>query len=146
MGAACLVVLGLLGQVPRDVAPALQPSPSFYSLPNTFELTFSRFSPSMQAADASPGQKKKTSDCWFGGDKVQHALVSTYLTFFIYQVNREIFDEKKSEARVVAVTTTFFIGTAKETYDRTVRRTRFSLKDLVADGVGIAFGLWATTW
>ena len=146
MGAACLVVLGLLGHMSPDVATALQPSPPIPPFPNTCELSFSRFSPAGEANGASPTQKEKTPDRWFGGDKVQHLLVSTYLTFLLYQVNREIFEEKKSEARVVAVSTTFFIGTAKETYDRTVRKTRFSLKDLVADGVGIAFGLWATTW
>ena len=146
MGPACLVVLGLLGQMSPDVATAMKPSPPFSSFPNTCELSFARFSPVREATDGSPTQKEKTPDRWFGGDKVQHALVSTYLTFLIYQVNREIFVEKTAEARVVAVSTTFFIGTAKETYDRTVRQTRFSLKDLVADGVGIAFGLWATTW
>ncbi len=131
---------------PRDIGARVKQLPALRSLPNTFELSVTRFGLAGESAGGSSGQKEKTPDRWLGADKAEHALISAYLTFFTFQVNREIFETKKSEARIVAVSATFLVGAAKETYDRTVRKSRFSLKDLVADGVGIAFGLWATTW
>ncbi len=90
------------------------------------------------------GQKE---DRWLGEDKLKHLMVSTFLTGIGYRLCYDGFDCPTDCSRVVASSFTFSLGLGKELRDRTQKGETFSLKDLVADLLGIGMGLLIfATW
>lgn len=78
----------------------------------------------------------KAGDSWFGTDKGLHLLGSMMLTVAVTKtLQQKNFTLKK--ARMFSGGFTVSIGIGKETYDSTQKGNHFSLKDLLADGVGI---------
>lgn len=94
----------------------------------TFRLTFTGIVP-----DPAP------PDRWFGEDKVQHFMASFAITNVTYGTARLIgFD--RGPALATAGLAAGAAGIGKEVLDRSAGG-RFSFKDLVWDGAGIAAGL-----
>lgn len=94
----------------------------------TFRLTFGGAAP----VPASP-------DKWFAEDKVRHFFFSFAVTNFSYGTARLV-GLDRGPATLTAGLTAGAAGVGKELYDRS-RGERFSAKDLVWDGAGIAAGL-----
>jgi len=92
---------------------------------------------SLLNAPAPPVQEPK-ADNWLGSDKARHVWMSYVTTAFTFAAVYSIEDDKDL-ALTVAIPAAAVVGIGKETYDRR-RGERFSLKDLVADAVGIAAG------
>ncbi len=101
---------------------------SFIPLLLTFRLTFAGVAP----APAPP-------DRWFGEDKVQHFFLSFAVTNMSYGTAR-LLGMDSGPASVTAGITAGAAGIGKEIHDQATGG-RFSLKDLVWDGAGIAAGL-----
>lgn len=78
-------------------------------------------------------------DRWFAEDKVQHFFFSFAITNFSYGTARLV-GMDRGPATLTAGLTAGAAGVGKEFYDR-AHGGRFSLKDLVWDGAGIATGL-----
>ena len=83
----------------------------------------------------APVQEPK-QDSWFGSDKARHVWMSYVTTAFTFAAVYSIEDDTDL-ALTVAVPVGALVGIGKETFDRR-RGERFSLKDLVADAVGVA--------
>jgi len=78
-------------------------------------------------------------DRWFAEDKARHFFLSFAVTNFSYGTAR-LFGLDHGTAALTAGLTAGAAGVGKELYDRS-RGGRFSTRDLVWDGAGIATGL-----
>lgn len=87
----------------------------------------------------SPKMKKK--DPLFAMDKLKHFSISLYLTTTSYYFQNKMFSEtnKKSEKNSVSITVTCALG--KEIWDSRKKNGFFSIRDLIADCMGIAIAL-----
>jgi len=72
-----------------------------------------------------------TKDPWFARDKVRHFAVS-------YVITRSLIHYRQKKE--IAFGITFSLGLIKEIYDKKIKKSFFSYKDLVWDlaGVGLA--------
>ncbi|RMD95172.1 MAG: hypothetical protein D6814_13600 [Calditrichaeota bacterium] len=80
------------------------------------------------------------SDRWFGKDKYMHIAGSAFLVGTQMYIYKQHLQMSESEALTSAVLGAGIAGFGKELYDRISGRGHASLKDLVADFVGIAAG------
>ena len=77
-------------------------------------------------------------DEWFAVDKAQHLTLSFATTMYAYSAARTL-GAAESESAAIAVASAAAAGIAKEVLDRR-KGGPFSLRDLVADAIGIAIG------
>ena len=80
-------------------------------------------------------------DPWLGRDKFLHLGISAGLTAIGYQGSRHVLDRGEARARWIAIGGTAGVGVLKELWDRRRQGSFFSVRDLAADGLGIAMGL-----
>lgn len=85
------------------------------------------------------------SDKWFARDKAEHLAVSAFLSGVSCSVFRDFYYNKEKSAVGLSVILTFSAGLGKELCDVRAPGGKFSYKDLVADALGIALGLWIAT-
>ena len=74
-------------------------------------------------------------------DKAKHFVASLISTVFVHQLSTKHFDFEKTESKTIAGGVTFSIGILKESYDKFIKKKKFSWEDLIADAAGIAVGL-----
>ena len=80
-------------------------------------------------------------DSLISEDKVDHFLVSAYISALTYYLLKEEASASHETAVIVGASFSFSIGLGKELYDKKSGRGTASWKDVVADVVGIAVGL-----
>ena len=89
-----------------------------------------------------PALDAPRADPWLGVDKAKHVGGSLLLTLSTQYVLVVKAGWTEGDALPVSAATAAGIGVAKEVYDRYAGPTAFfSTRDLVADAVGIAFGV-----
>lgn len=76
-------------------------------------------------------------DRWLAPDKAAHVFAGFYAAGAGY-VGATALDLEPAERKGSAVATGIVAGLAKEAFDSLVQGERFSWRDLVADGIGIA--------
>jgi uncharacterized protein YfiM (DUF2279 family) len=84
---------------------------------------------------------KPSRDNWLGKDKVDHFMVSAFLTGFSYYAARNELERSEVASRNGSIVFAVTAGISKELYDAFSRKGRASYKDFVADVLGIGFGL-----
>jgi uncharacterized protein YfiM (DUF2279 family) len=85
------------------------------------------------------------SDRWLAWDKLEHFGVSAFLSTFSYEVYHDFYNNNEESSLCFSCGLTFSLGLGKEICDDKRPEGRFSYKDLVADVLGIAAGLWIAT-
>lgn len=86
-----------------------------------------------------------TRDRWTGKDKLEHLGVSAFYTVFAYKFANHHLHYSKNNSLKLSVGFTFSLGSFKELYDSKHPEQTSSLKDLTADVIGIAFGIFVVT-
>ena len=87
-------------------------------------------------------EEASEADPWLGYDKVQHVTFSFLWTLSGQYVLEQKAGWRTGRAWPLAAGTAAAVGLAKELYDWKVGpRRRFSYRDLVADGLGIALAV-----
>lgn len=119
---AILVALGLLAPEP----PAHARIHSALPLDSAAHAPVPRFAP--EAVTGPP------ADAWLGEDKFRHFWASYVATSFGFAAAVAA-EQDRDTALLIGVGTGAAAGVAKELHDRT--RTIFSVRDLVADALGI---------
>lgn len=77
-------------------------------------------------------------DAWISKDKADHLIASAFLTGAqYYLVHREL-ERAHEQSMAIAISSTLVIGLGKEVYDHVSRKGTPSMKDVVADVLGIA--------
>ena len=94
-----------------------------------------------QRVDNSLGDSlNDTADPWVSFDKVQHATFGFLFTVGSQYAQVNKVDRSERASLPISVGVSAAVGLSKELYDwRRGRRHYFSKRDLIADGVGIAF-------
>ncbi len=87
----------------------------------------------------------KISDRWLGPDKFAHFGVSAYLSALSYEIYHDFYSNGEKSSLYFSCGLTFSLGLGKEIDDQRKPDGKFSYKDLVADVLGIAAGLWIAT-
>ena len=87
----------------------------------------------------------KTSDKWLAPDKLEHFGVSAYLSALSYEIYHRFYNNGEKSSLYFSCGLTFSFGLGKEIHDQRRPDGEFSYKDLVADVLGIAAGLWIAT-
>jgi uncharacterized protein YfiM (DUF2279 family) len=128
MAAPCV-----LAQTP-DAAPALRATLLYgASSPSSPPL---RFSPETAPASLSFNDQKR--DPWLGFDKVQHLTFSFLWTLSSQYAFVNKVGASEGRALPLSLASGAGIGLSKEWYDRRYGSGLFSVRDLVADAVGLA--------
>ena len=78
-------------------------------------------------------------DDWLGRDKLYHFMATTAIGAGSSAVARDN-GASKAEAVIVGISIAIGVGAAKESYDKWVRRTFWSWKDMFWDVVGGTIG------
>ncbi|WP_041468320.1 DUF2279 domain-containing protein [Chloroherpeton thalassium] len=81
------------------------------------------------------------NDRWFGHDKLLHFSYSFVFTVGLKTLGDNLLGFDQSAATISGAGLTFFLGFGKEVNDNRNPRNIFSVKDLVADVLGIAAGI-----
>ena len=92
--------------------------------------------------------KKNTSrisDRWLGLDKLEHFGVSAFLSALSYEIYHDFYNNGEESSLSFSCGLTFSLGLGKDICDEKKPNGRFSYKDLVADILGTAAGLWIAT-
>ncbi len=95
------------------------------------------------ATAADPGKAVRRAsrrDPWFGKDKADHLVVSGVLVGLAYYAARRKLDLSDPRSRNLAAGFSLSLGLMKEVRDQHRPGNFFSLKDLAADGLGLALG------
>ncbi len=79
-------------------------------------------------------------DSWLAQDKLLHVCMSSVIATTAYHAHRHEHGGSGLESHLFAAEVTFVVGLAKE-----MRDGRFSYRDLVADCVGLALGIFLAT-
>jgi len=82
---------------------------------------------------------KDTDDKWFAADKYKHFLVTTAISAAIASAAKHNGNEN-CDAALIGFSVTLTIGAGKEIYDKRVRDTFYSYRDMVWDAAGSATG------
>ncbi|MCI0513643.1 hypothetical protein L0128_10560 [candidate division KSB1 bacterium] len=85
-------------------------------------------------------------DPWFGKDKFDHFLTSTFLVGLSYYYTNHQWQLKPTSARHISVGLTVSIGIGKEIWDKTTGKGFPSYRDLIADLLGVGLGYWIISW
>ncbi|HSJ25116.1 MAG TPA: DUF2279 domain-containing protein [Longimicrobiales bacterium] len=107
------------------VAAMLATSPDAGTMPSPLSIRGPATAAAVQVADP-----------WLGADKFQHFWMSYAVTAFVFAGTRMAGAETDA-ALHIAVPAATLVGVAKEVHDRR-SGGRFSVRDLVADGLGVA--------
>ena len=94
-----------------------------------------------ETASFQPALDRTQRDPWLGFDKVQHVTFSALLTLSTQYVLEVNFDLREPRALPMSVASAAAIGLGKELYDHRTPGRWFSLRDLIADAVGIGLGV-----
>lgn len=87
-----------------------------------------------------PEMKERYEDHWLGMDKFLHVAASASITGLSYHVYHCQYNNAVDRSIYFSFSLAGVSGIGKELYDAKVRRTYWSWKDIVADGVGIGLG------
>lgn len=79
-------------------------------------------------------------DHWFAMDKFLHVAASASITGLSYHVYHCQYNNPRDRSIHFSLSLAGASGIGKELYDSKVRKTYWSWKDIVADGVGIGLG------
>lgn len=84
--------------------------------------------------------KPLAPDAWLSKDKADHALASAFLVGAQYYVAHRELERSHEQSMSIAIGSTLVIGLGKEIYDHVSRKGTPSVKDVVADvlGIGVA--------
>lgn len=82
------------------------------------------------------------TDSWFGKDKVDHFLVSSFLTAGSFYLIKEEQNLSQQKSMILSIGFAFSLGIAKEIRDGLMRSNAASVKDVVADILGIGIGVF----
>jgi|GEM_PF-693318 len=129
------------GSPPITVSSALAVSSAVVSSPSRRSIRF--LTPFLLAGlllTAAPAGAR-AQDSWFGPDKFLHFTASFLITSAGYVVARDGWEWDHDRARAFGVGLGIAAGIGKEFYDLLVKRTYFSGRDLVWDGLGIGAGV-----
>lgn len=94
-------------------------------------------SPKSPARELDATADSTEPDRWLAPDKAAHVFAGFYAAGVGY-VGATALDLGSTERRAGAVATGIVAGLAKEAFDSAAQDERFSWRDLVADGIGIA--------
>lgn len=92
-----------------------------------------------------PSDSLTVSDRWLAQDKLEHLVVSAFLSGVSYSVFRDFYRNSQESSMSFSVSLSLSAGLGKEFLDLRTPRGRFSFKDLAADLVGISVGLLIAT-
>ncbi|MCM8812540.1 MAG: DUF2279 domain-containing protein [Candidatus Omnitrophica bacterium] len=81
------------------------------------------------------------ADSWTGPDKGKHVIVSCGISILAYNIFLKNTAWSESQAQAAAFAAAMAVGTAKECYDKYVRETEFSWKDMAANAAGAGIGI-----
>jgi len=84
-------------------------------------------------------------DKWLAWDKLEHLGISAFFSATLYNVSHDFYYNDQKSSIYLSSGLTFSLGLGKEFYDRKIRKSKFSYKDLTADILGIGLGLWIAT-
>jgi uncharacterized protein YfiM (DUF2279 family) len=84
-------------------------------------------------------------DKWIAWDKLEHLGISAFFSATLYNVSHDFYYNDRKSSIYLSSGLTFTLGLGKEFYDRDIRQTKFSYKDLTADILGIGLGLLIAT-
>jgi putative lipoprotein len=82
-------------------------------------------------------------DDWFGKDKMKHFLVSSVIGAAATKIAANN-GAAPCQSVFIGISTSLAIGAGKEWYDKNIRKTYFSWKDMVWDFAGGTLGSFAT--
>ena len=82
-----------------------------------------------------------SKDRWFGKDKADHLCASAFLYGFGYYVAMKELDAHQLNAKKGAAAFSLSLGLVKELYDWKSQKGMFSVKDMIADVIGIGIGM-----
>ena len=91
--------------------------------------------------DSTAQSQNPKRDGWFAADKYSHVAASAFLVAGQMFAYKYALDMPDAQARNTAAVTTLLIGLGKEIYDKVSGKGTPSLRDVVADVVGIGFGV-----
>lgn len=97
--------------------------------------------PKSVATDTSSAALKPLAqDKWINKDKADHMLASAFLVGAQYYVAHRELERSHEQSMSIAIGSTLVIGLGKEIYDHVSRKGTPSVKDVVADvlGIGVA--------
>lgn len=80
-------------------------------------------------------------DRWFGADKAKHFATSAALAAAFVDTS----NNRDCENVIVSVSAVLVIGTGKEIYDKNIKRTYFSYKDMIWNFLGSSLGALAAS-
>jgi uncharacterized protein YfiM (DUF2279 family) len=89
---------------------------------------------------------KKTSDAWFAKDKAQHFTLSFLSTGALSYLMHAKWNRCRPEGVKWGIGLTLSLGIFKEIRDIRYPKAQASLKDLFADGAGVACGILLLSW
>lgn len=82
--------------------------------------------------------KPLAQDAWSSKDKADHVLASAFLVGAQYYVAHRELERSHEQSMTIAIGSTLVLGLGKEIYDHVSRKGTPSVKDVVADVLGIA--------
>jgi uncharacterized protein YfiM (DUF2279 family) len=82
--------------------------------------------------------ERQNADAWLDKDKADHLLASAFLTGAQYYALHRELERSHEQSLRIAIGGTLVIGLGKEIYDHVSRKGTPSMKDVVADVLGIA--------
>ncbi len=88
----------------------------------------------------NPSFDETQKDSWLGMDKFLHVAACASITGLSYHVYHCQYRNPVDRSIYLSLSLAGTSGIGKEVYDARVRKTHWSWKDIVADGVGIAIG------
>lgn len=77
-------------------------------------------------------------DRWLAKDKADHFLLSMFMTGFSFAILHESYKKSESSSLYLSGGVTLSLGLGKEMYDARSARGHASLKDMLADALGVA--------
>lgn len=95
------------------------------------------------ADTSSAALKPFAQDQWINKDKADHMLASAFLVGAQYYIAHRELERSHEQSMSIAIGSTLVIGLGKEIYDHVSRKGTPSVKDMVADvlGIGVAAAL-----
>lgn len=85
---------------------------------------------------------QENKDSWVGIDKIQHIIYSNFISLGTQYVlvNKMHFNE--DNALPISITSSFFAGFSKEIIDGKSNKNIFSMKDMVANSIGLFIAIF----
>jgi len=94
-----------------------------------------------RSQNQNPKLKITFSDSWFSRDKAHHFLTSAFLSAAGYYLLREEQNYSNQKSQIGGCCFSLSLGLAKEIRDGLQQNNAFSVKDFVANLLGIAVGI-----